>query len=295
MFDKQFEQMLNIERSEEAKYQTKHHINQKIKVTQKNAMRQYYTVLSIATVLAIILLVSSLSSMTLPPQSAEMKKPVHIINSIALKDVDADKTYNLHSIFLLATRQNNNEAWLTKLEQLLQHLEPKEKPNINLSEKSADHLLVQYDNEQNVYYKILYDSSRTYILDETNGQYYSSDPLYFIIRDHFKGFGIFGILLLVALVATIFYIGRRFFTNEDTDESAPKSSSFVLFLITLGFILINNSFGTIHFGFVGTYYFLYFVLASLYRYKRYHFKTSPAYLTFMTIAMALAIIIIYKI
>ena len=295
MFDKKFEQMLNIERSVAANDQTKHHIDHKIKAKQKRATRQYYAVLSIATALAIILLISSLSSTTLPPQSAEMEKPVHIINSIALKDVDADKIYNLQSIFLLATRQNNSEDWLTKLEQLLQHLEPIENPPIDLSEKSADHLLVQYDNGQNTYFKILYDGSGTYVLDETNGQYYSSDPLHFIIRDYFKGLGIFGVLLLGALLVAIPYIGRRFFTNEDKDEPAPKSSSFVLFLMMLGFILINDIFGTIHFGFVGTYYFLFFVLSSLYEYKRYHLKTSLAKLIFMTISITLAVIIVYKI
>ncbi|KOS66361.1 hypothetical protein AEA09_16560 [Lysinibacillus contaminans] len=295
MFDKQFEQMLNIEHSEKAKTQSKQLIDQRIKTTQKKEMRQYYTVLCIATALTIILLISSLSSMTLPPQSVEMDKSVHIIDSVALKDADADKTYNLQSFFLLSTRHNDNTKWLLQLEKLLQNLVPTGSPNLDLSEHSADHLFVQYNNGQNVYYKILYGGSGTYFLDETNGQYFSSDPLHFIVRDHFKGLGLLGILILVAFFIIMVNIGRRFFNRIDTEQPSRKDSSLSTALLSLVSLATINIYGTVHFGLLGIFYFIFILLHSIYDYKRYKIKTSLAHFTFKTISIALFLIIIFKI
>lgn len=294
MFDKQFEQMLNIDRSEEEKLQSKQLLNKKIKATEKNATSQYYTVLSIATVLAIILFIGSLSSTALPPQSAEIEKHGHIINSIALREVDADKTYNLQSIFLLETRQNDSEAWLTKLEQLLQHLEPIENPHIDWAKTSADHLLIQYDTEQNIYYKILYAESGTFVFNETNEQYYSSAPLHFNIRDHFKGLGFLGILILVALLAFI-YIGSRFFNKKNIEEPAWRIPGFPLLLTAIGIAVPNTIYGTFHLGLLGINALVFFLLISFYNYKRYRIKTSLKEFIFMIIFTALFMIFIFKI
>ena len=295
MFDKQFEQMLNIERSEEAKSQTKQLINKQIKTTQKKEMRQYYAVLSIATTLAIILLISSLSSMTLPPQSAKMDEAVHIIGSIALKDADADKTYNLQSIFLLSTRHNDDAKWLIQLEELLQDLVPAKNPELNLSTQNADQLFVQHDNGQSKYFKIIMGGSGAYVLDESSGQFYYAGKLNAAVQEHFKGLRFLGILLLVALFIIIAKIGRRYFSKKDDEQPSRKTSSLPTALMTLGGMATINIYGTVHFGLLGLYYFLFILLRSLYDYKRYQIKTSLTHFTFMTIAIALFLIIIYKI
>lgn len=295
MFDKQFEQMLNIERSEEAKSQTKQLINQQIKTIHKKEMRQYYAVLSIATTLAIILLISSLSSMILPPQSAEMDEAVHIIDSIALKGADADKTYNLQSSFLLSTRHNDDAKWLIQLEELLQDLVPAKNPGLNLSTQDADHLFVKYDNGQSKYFKIIMGGSGTYVLDESSGQFYYAGNLYTAVQEHFKGLRFLGILLLVALFVIYVNIGRRYFSKKDDEQPARKKSSIPTFLIPLGTISTINIYGTVHFGLLGIFYFLYFFLGSLYDYKHYQIKTSLAHFIFMIVFMAIFMIVIFKI
>ncbi|MFJ7951606.1 hypothetical protein ACIQZG_08765 [Lysinibacillus sp. NPDC096418] len=295
MFDRRFEQMLNIERSMAAKTQTKQLINQQIKTTHKKEIRQYYAVLSIATTLAIILLISSLSSMTLPPQSTEIDEVVHIIDSIALKGADADKTYNLQSSFLLSSRHNDDTKWLIQLENLLQNLVPAKNPELNLSYQDADHLFVQYDNGQSKYFKIIMGGSGAYVLDESSGQFYYAGNLDTAIQDHFKGLRFFGILILVALFAIMVNIGRRYFSKKDDEQPARKSSSIPTVLMSIGGMATINIYGTVHFGLLGIFYFLFILLRSLYDYKRYQIKTSLAHFTFMTISMAIFLIVIYKI
>lgn len=295
MFDKQFEQMLNIERSEVAKSQTKQLINQRLKTTHKKEMRQYYAVLCIVTALTLILLISSLSSMTLPPQSAEMDITTRIIDSIALKDTDADKTYNLQSVFLLSARHNDEEKWLMQLEELLQDLVPAKNPKLNLSNQNADHLFVQYDNGQSKYFKIIMGESGAYVLDESSDQFYYAGKMDAAVQDHFKGLRFFGILLLIVLFAIVTNIGRRHFSKKDTEKTSRKTSSLPTVFMSFGAITTINIYGTVHFGLLGTFYFLSILLRSLYDYKRFQIKTPLGHFTFMTISIALFLIIIYKI